>query len=140
MDQKCDRFYPSAPLEKDILEQRSEKKLNDVNFFDNHISYIKEMITNFAHKNHKSKKNENHKTLNTILESVDSIVFIGATSTSIKLSNIGIGLIVLPISARIACTLSLGNKALHKIIITKHNQNKKQSEKDQKIISFFDNL
>ena len=32
MEQKGDRFYLSAPLEKDIdLEQRLEKKLKDVN-------------------------------------------------------------------------------------------------------------
>ena len=34
MEQKSDRLYPTAPLEKDInLEQRLEKKLNDVNSF-----------------------------------------------------------------------------------------------------------
>ena len=26
MDQKCDRLYPSAPLEQNNLEQRLEKK------------------------------------------------------------------------------------------------------------------
>ena len=34
MDQNGDKVYPSAPLEKNIdLEQRLEKKLNDVNSF-----------------------------------------------------------------------------------------------------------
>ena len=57
MDQKCDRLYPSAQLEKDInLEQRLEKKINDVNSFNNHINNIKEMITYFKDKNNKSKK------------------------------------------------------------------------------------
>ena len=56
MDQKCDRLYPSAPLEKIDLEQRLEKKLNDVNSFNNHINNIKEMITYFKDKNNKSKK------------------------------------------------------------------------------------
>ena len=142
MDQKCDRLYPSAPLEKDInLEQRLEKKLNDVNSFNNHISNIKEMITYFKDKNNKSKKrNENCKTLNTILESVDSIVIIGATSTSITLSITGIGLTILPTSAGIACTLSLGNKVLHKLIINKCNKHKKQHERDQQTIKSFDKL
>ena len=46
MDQNCDRLYPSALLEKDYnLEQRLEKKLNDVYSFNNHISNLKEMIT-----------------------------------------------------------------------------------------------
>ena len=117
MDQKCDRLYPSAPLENTDLEQRLEKKINDVNSFNNHINNIKEMITYFKDKNNKTKKRyKKYKTLNTVLESVDSTVIIGATSTSITLSITGVGLIILPISAGNACTLSLGNKVLHKLI------------------------
>ena len=56
MDQKTDRLYPSAPLENIDLEQRLEKKLNDVNSFNNLINNIKEMITYFKDKNNKSKK------------------------------------------------------------------------------------
>ena len=142
MDQKCDRLYPSAPLIENIdLEKRLEKKINDVNSFNNHINNIKEMITYFKDKNNKPKKKyKNYKTLNTVLESVDSIVIIGATSTSITLSVIGIGLIVLPISAGIACGLSLGNKILHKLIINKNNKYKKQYERDQNTIKSFDKL
>ena len=68
---------------------------------------------------------KNYKTLNTVLESVDSIFIIGATSTSITLSITGIGLIFLPKSAGIACTLSLGNKILHRLVINKYNKYKK---------------
>ena len=65
------------------------------------------MITYFKDKNNKSKKKyKNYTTLNTILESFDSFVIIAATSTSIILSIIGFGLIILPISAGIAGTLS----------------------------------
>ena len=142
MDQKCDKLYPSAPILENIdLEKRLEKKINDVNSFNNHVKNIKEMITYFKDRNHKSKKkNENYKTLNTVLESVDSIVIIAATSTSITLSVTGIGLIILPISAGIACTLSLGNKILHKLIINKYNKYKKQYERDQNTIKSFDKL
>ena len=56
MEAKTDRLYPSAPLENIDLEQRSEKKINDVNSFNNHINNIKEMITYFKDKNNKSKK------------------------------------------------------------------------------------
>ena len=141
METKRDRLYPSAPLENIDLEQRLEKKLNDVNSFNNHINNIKEMITYFKDKNNKSKKKyKNYKTLNTVLESIDSIVIIGATSTSITLSVTGIGLIVVPISAGIACTLSLGNKVLHKIIINKYNKYKKLYERDQLRIKSFDKL
>ena len=141
MEQKCDRLYPTAPLENIDLEQRLEKKLNDVNSFNNHINNIKEMINYFKNKNKKSKKRyKNYKILNTVLESVDSIVIIGTTSTSITLSVTGIGLIVLPISAGIACGLSLGNKILHKLIINKYNKYKKQYERDQQTIKSFDKL
>ena len=142
MEAKIDKLYPSAPLLENIdLEKRLEKKINDINSFNNHISNIKEMITYFKDKNNKSKKKyKNYKTLNTVLESVDSIVIIGATSTSITLSVTGIGLIVLPISAGIAGALSLGNKILHKIIINKYNKYKKQYEKDQNTIQSFDKL
>ena len=141
MDQKCDRLYPSAPLENTDLEQRLEKKLNDVNSFNNSISNIKEMISYFKNKNHKSKKGyKNFKTLNTVLESVDSIIIIGATSTSITLSITGIGLIILPISASIACTLSIGNKVLHKLFVNKYNKYKKQYERDLLTIKSFDKL
>ena len=142
MEEKCDRFYPSAPLLENIdLEKRLEKQINDVNSFMNQINNIKEMITYFTDKNNKSKKiYKNYKTLNTILESVDSIVIIGATSTSITLSVTGIGLIILPISAGIACTLSLGNKVLQKLIINKYNKYKKLYERYQQTNKSFDKL
>ena len=100
------------------------------------------MITYFKDKNNKSKKRyKNYKTLNTILESIDSIVIIGATSTSITLSVTGVSMIILPNSAGIACALSLGNKVLHKLIINKCNKyKKKQYEQDQNTIKSFDEL
>ena len=56
MEVKTDRLYASAPLENKDLEQRLEKKLNDVNSFKNQINNIKEMITYFKDKNKKPKK------------------------------------------------------------------------------------
>ena len=41
MEQKCDRLYPSVPLENIDLEQRLEKKINDVNSFNNQVNNIK---------------------------------------------------------------------------------------------------
>ena len=142
MEQKFDKLYPTAPLLENIgLEKRLEKKINDVNSFNNHINNIKEMVTYFKDKNNKSKKRyKKYKNLNTILESVDSIIIIGATSTSITLSITGVGLIILPISAGIACGLSLGNELLHKLIINKYNKYKKQYERDQNTIKSFDKL
>ena len=142
MEAKTEKLYPSAPLEKDIdLEKRLEKKIKDVNSFNNQINNIKELITYFKDKNNKSKKKyKNYKTVNTVLESIDRMVIIGATSTSVTLSVTGVGFIILPISAGIACTFSLGNKVLHKLIRNKYNKYKKQYERDQQTIKSFDKL
>ena len=81
------------------------------------------MITYFKDKTNKSKKSYKiYRTRNTILESVDTIVIIGGTSPSLTLSITGVVTIILPKSAGIACTLSLGNKILHKLIINKNNK------------------
>ena len=98
MDQKTDRLDPCAPFENNDIEQRLEKKLNDVNGFNNSINNIKEMTTYFKDKNNKSKKKyKKYKTLTTILKSFDTFVIIATTSGSITLSLTGIGLIVIPI-------------------------------------------
>ena len=78
--------------------------------------------------------------MNTVLESVDSIVINAATSNSITLSITGVGMSILPISAGNACGLSLGNKVLHKLIINKYNKYKKQYERDQNTNKSFDKL
>ena len=74
------------------------------------------------------------------MESQDTFFIIGATSTSITLPLTGIGLVVLPKTAGIACTLSLGNGLLRKIIINKNNEHKKHYENGQKTIKSFENL
>ena len=56
MEQRTDRLYPLAPLEKNDLEQRLEKKLNDVKSSNISINNMKEMIAYFKDKNHNSKK------------------------------------------------------------------------------------
>ena len=99
------------------------------------------MITYFKDKNHKSKdRYKIYKTLNTILKSVDSIVILGAISTSVTLSITGFGLVIVPISTGIACGLSFGNKLLYEMVMQKYNKYKKPSEKDQQTIESFDRL
>ena len=131
MEQKCERFYPSAPFEKKNidLEQRLEKKINDVNSFSRHINNIKEMITYFKDKNNKSKKK--YKTITTIIKSIDIFVIIATTSRSITLSLTGVGLMVIPISTASACALSISNK----VIINKYNKQEKQFESDQQLLN-----
>ena len=142
MEAKIDKLYPSAPLLENIdLEKRLEKKINDVNGFNNHINNIKEMITYFKDKTNKSKKRyKNYKTITTILKSFDTFVIIATTSSSITLSLTGIGLIAIPISTATACGLSIGNEVLYEIIINKYNKYKKQYGRDQNTIKSFDKL
>ena len=142
MEQKTQKLNPSAPLLENIdLEQRLEKKLNDVNSFNNHINNIKEMITYFKDKNNKSKKKyKKYKTLTTILKSFDTIVIIATTSSSITLSVTGIGLIAIPISSATAWGLSITNKVLYEIFMQKYNKYKNLYEKDQQTIKSFDKL
>ena len=141
MDQKTDRIYPSAALEIIDLEQRLEKKLNDVNSFINHISNLKEMKTYFKDKNNKSReKYKKYKTITTVLKSFDTFVNIATTSSSITLSLTGISLIVIPISTATASGLSIGKKVLYEILINNNNKYKKLYGKDQQTIKSFDKL
>ena len=58
MQQKIPELYPSAPLfdSDHDLEQRLEKRLNDVYSFNNSVNDFEELITYLKDKNHKSKK------------------------------------------------------------------------------------
>ena len=126
-------MYPSPQLEKGDLEQRLLKKSTDANSFNNSINNLKEMITCFKDKNQKSKSRlKNYKTLNTILESVNTFVIIGATSTSTNLSITGIGSKILPTSGGTACFLSSGNKVLPRTIMNRLKKRQKTKSKRSK--------
>ena len=56
------------------------------------------------------------------------------------MSLTGIGLIVIPISSASACALPIGNKVQYEVILNKYNKYKKQNERDQPTIKFFDKL
>ena len=59
--------------------------------------------------------------------------------TLILLIN-GFGSKVVPTSAGLACTQSLGNKVVHKILLNKFFLYKRQSEKDKQTIKSFDDV
>ena len=136
------KLYLCVTIEKNGLDQRLEKKLNDVNSFNNLVILIKEMIAYFKGKNYKTKKKyKNYQTTNKILESVNTIIITGATSTSITLSNTGIALIILRISAGIACVLSLKYKLLQRMKLNKYNKYKRNNiKKINKLLNLFLNF
>ena len=70
--------------------------------------------------------------LTTIIKSIDTIVVIGAASSSFRWSLTGIVLIVIPILTGIACGLTICNQVLYEIIgksIIKTKNNTKQIDK-----------
>ena len=60
MEQRTLRLYPSEPVENNRLEQRIEKKLNDIKSFQSSISNIKEITTYSKTKNSNPKRNIEH--------------------------------------------------------------------------------
>ena len=99
------------------------------------------MITCFKDKNNKStKKYKKYKTITTILKSFDTFVITATTSSSIRLSPRGIGLIATPLSSSIACGLTISNKVVYEIVMQKYNDYKKQYERDQQTIKSFDKV
>ena len=108
--------------------------MNALKKYKNSFNNIKEKIISFKDKNHKSKKKyENCKTDTSVLESIDTDVIIGTSTTSVTPSVTGVGLIVVPISAEIGCTSIIVNKVLHKIKLNKENQLKKQDAQQRRI-------
>ena len=71
----------------------------------------------------------------TILKSFDTILFITTTSSSIAVCVMGIGLVAIPISRGIACGLRINIKELHEIIMQRHNKDKKQYQKTNKLFN-----
>ena len=58
MEQKTERIYPSAPLDKNIgLEQTFEKILNDENCLNNSVNNIKKRLFNSKTETINQKKN-----------------------------------------------------------------------------------
>ena len=104
------KLYPSALRESknEYSQQRLRGRINGSFRFN--IS-IKEMI-NQRDEKHKSRKiNEKYKTLTSIIESVDTVVIIGATTNSVTSSFTGVGLAVV--------TVLLGLHGLH-LYVTKY--------------------
>ena len=87
--------------------------MNDVISFENSINKIKQLITYFEAKNHKSKKRyKKDKMSTTVLKGFVTFVNIATTSISFTLSLTGIAMIVTPIPIDIACGLTNSNKVV----------------------------
>ena len=69
------------------------------------------------------------------MDSLDTIILIGARSTCISLSSTGFDLNILPKSAGIWCTLSINYKIKHGMNISKNKKHVRQYEKDQQTMN-----
>ena len=92
------------------------------------------MITYLKDKNKSIKKFKKCKMLTLMLNSFDTFVIIATTSSSIKLSLTGIGLVAIPISSGIACGLTISNKVTYEIVMQKSNRYKKNIKENQQTI------
>ena len=128
------KLHSSGSLEKKIvIEQRLEKKLDDVINSNNSVNNINEEITYLKERNRKSKqKDKIHEMLTTLLLSIDTFAIIATTSSSVTLSLTGFGVTANPLSAATACGLSNSNKVKKEIIMLKYNTYKKQCQKVNK--------
>ena len=113
-------LYHSAPLESDI-EQRLEKKLNDVNSFKVSIENNKETIAYFKYQNRKTKKKDkSHETLSSLKESVNTVANFGtAAATYANLLVTSVVFVEVPVSKGLVGALFVCKKAIYKIILKK---------------------
>ena len=110
-----ERLYPN--LNENNWEEIINKKLKEVNSFNNSINNIN-LISKFYEEEYKKlkKKHNKYKNLNKILNTIDSVAIISTTSTSITLSLTGYGLIIVPITAGCGCVMTVGSKIISEFL------------------------
>ena len=101
-------------------EEIINKNLKEVNSFNISINNIN-LLSKFYEEEHKKlkKKYNKFKTLNKILNTIDSVVIIGFTSTSITFSVTGFGIITIPIIPHIGCGITITSKIICEYLKTK---------------------
>ena len=101
-------------------EEIINKKLKEVNSFNNSINNIN-LISKFYEEEYKKlkKKHNKFKNLNKILNTIDSLVIISSTSTSITFSLTGFGIFTIPIIASVGCGITITSKIICEYLKTK---------------------
>ena len=90
------------------LQSALQNELQKVNSFNNSIQNISLMMKYYEMEEKKYKQKYNkYKLINNLINSLDGIIVIGTTSTSISLSITGVGIIVVPIAAGVGCTTGI---------------------------------
>ena len=120
MEQKLyPTLSPSAPYDNDLVESMINKQLQSalqsesqkVNSFNNSIQNISLMMKYYEMEEEKYKqKYTKYKLINNLIHSLDGIIVIRTTSTSVTLSITGVGIIVVPIAAGVGCATGILGK------------------------------
>ena len=120
MEQKLyPTLSPSAPNDNDLVESMINKQLQSalqselqkVNSFNNSIRNISLMMKYYEMEEEKYKqKYTKYKLINNLIHSLDGIIVIRTTSTSVRLSITGVGIIVVPIAAGVGCATGILGK------------------------------
>ena len=110
MDQK---LYPNIQPSAPDLESIINNKIKDINSFNNSVQNINLMMKYYEEQNQKYKKKyKKFKNINKFLNTFDTLAVIGITTSSITLSVLGIGLIVIPIITPIGLLSTITTKIL----------------------------
>ena len=114
MEQKLyPTLCPSAPYDVETLinkrlQSELQRELQKVNSFNNSIQNISLMMKYYELEQKKYKeKYTKYKLINNLINSLDGIIVIGTTSTSVTLSTTGVGIIVVPIAAGVGCATGI---------------------------------
>ena len=95
----------SAPYD---VKSMINKHLQKVSSFNISIQNFSLMMKNYELEETKYKKKYTKcKLINNIINSTDGLIIIGTTSASITLSITGVGIIVVPITARVGCATGI---------------------------------
>ena len=116
-----EKLYPNLEQQSSVnWEEIINKKLKEVNSFNNSINNIN-LISKFYEDEYRKLKNiyNKFKTMNKILNTVDSLVIISTTSTSITFSITGFGIITIPIIAGIGCGITITSKIICEYLKTR---------------------
>ena len=138
MEKTSDRLYPSASLEikNNGLEQRLEKKWRKLTVLRTQLLTLKKWLHTSKLKIKNQKETKKYKKITTIIKSFDTIFIIATTSSSIKLSLMGIGLKDTTILSSIACGLSNSIKTVYEIGMQKILNIKNNMKKIIKLLNF----
>ena len=100
---------PSKPYDVDsMINKRLQSELQKVSSFNNSTQNISLMMKYYELEENKYKKKyTKYKLINNIINSTDGFIIIGTTSTSVTLSITGVGIIVLPITAKVGCATGI---------------------------------